>query len=159
MPVDLVGVNRDAEFGSLYSYGMLFVELQSPEGKILNIANNKFVTISRTIPEEMKSEAPSEVKFWYFDESNGLWREYDAPATKNGDVYEVQVPHFTKLNWDDWKKPCYIYGKCYIPADCCDGICSDSKQLTLPDATVRIHLDTPNGRVIQSAKTNSLSRS
>ncbi|MCT4664788.1 MAG: hypothetical protein N4A45_06100 [Flavobacteriales bacterium] len=207
MPGDLVGVTTDGTDGSLYSYGMLYIELESPSGEKLNIADGKTAHIKHPIPASMTASAPNDVKFWYFGEEEGYWKEYQESSKRKGNFYEVNVPHFTKLNWDDWKKPCWVIGIIVIPCNCapidtckgdgpdigepddedkdndgipddedncinkpnpgqedadgdgigdvCDGGIILPQSIPMQGAYVRIRLDSPNGRIIAKAKTNS----
>ncbi len=200
MPGDLIGINKGGNDGSLYSYGMLFIELESESGEKLNIIEGETVNIKHPIPSLMLDEAPQNLAFWFFDEDQGFWSQYENDAEKRGDYYEVEVPHFTKLNWDDWKKPCWVIGIIVVPCNCSgggstgggtttdtdgDGIPDDSdncinisnpeqededndgvgdacddgiilpQRLAMSGAYVRIRLDSPNGRVIATGKTNS----
>lgn len=201
MPGDLVGVTTEGNDGSLYSYGMLYIELESPSGEKLNIQDGETAHIKHPIPASMKSTAPNDVKFWYFGEEEGYWKEYQESSKRKGDFYEVNVPHFTKLNWDDWKKPCWVIGIIVIPCNCgpvdtCkgsgpgnssdkdgDGVPDDEdncisipnpdqkdsdgdgvgdacdiilpQSIPMQGAYVRIRLDSPDGRIIAKAKTNS----
>ncbi|MFT3912355.1 MAG: hypothetical protein QM737_23210 [Ferruginibacter sp.] len=99
MPGDLRGIDESGYLQSLTTYGMLAVELSSDAGEQLQIANGKLASLKIPIPSQMQADAPESMPLWYFDETNGLWKQ-DGIGTKTGGNYEAQVSHFTTWNWD-----------------------------------------------------------
>jgi len=94
MPGDLSVLLADDVLGKASTYGMAYVDLQSPSGQPLQIKDGATAQLSITVPEELRSVAPSEVKTSYFDESLGLWKE-EGSATLQGDSYVSEVTHFS----------------------------------------------------------------
>ena len=98
MPGDLL-VGNDLNPGAevLRSFGMLHVELSTPQGEELQII--QAATLEMTIPSTILMDAPDNIPLWFFDESKGLWIE-EGEATKVGTKYIGTVNHFTLWNCD-----------------------------------------------------------
>ena len=99
MPGDLRGISTDGSIKRLSSYGMAAVELTGTSGELLQIANGIKATLTFPIPASILNTAPNAIPLWYFDESNGLWKE-EGIATKNGNTYVGGVSHFSFWNCD-----------------------------------------------------------
>jgi hypothetical protein len=99
MPGDLTSVNTQNVVGTLQSYGMVYVELQSPSGEKLQIKTGETVEMAARIPSEVLASAPSEIPMWYFEDNSGLWRE-EGKAVRSGDSYVANVSHFSCWNYD-----------------------------------------------------------
>jgi len=99
MPGDLRGINADGNIKGLTSYGMMAVELTGASGELLQIADGKKAAITFPIPTSINSSAPAIIPLWYFNESNGLWKE-EGTATKTGNSYVGEVGHFSFWNCD-----------------------------------------------------------
>jgi|GEM_PF-3794350 len=99
MPGDLTAVNANGQFNGLESHGMLNVELKSPVGEELQIANGSQVGLEIPMPTDILAAAVQTIPMWHFDEKNGIWVE-EGEATFNGSSYETAVKHFTWWNWD-----------------------------------------------------------
>ena len=99
MPGDLRGINTDGALKLLRTFGMAAVELTGSGGELLQIAAGKSVALSLPIPASLMAEAPATIPLWYFDESNGLWKE-EGSATKSGNNYVGNVSHFSFWNYD-----------------------------------------------------------
>jgi len=83
---------------SLETYGMLGINLYSPSGEQLNIAETS--PASLTFPVDMSTpNAPNTISLWHFDETVGYWKEQGV-ATKMGNEYVAEVTHFTWWNCD-----------------------------------------------------------
>jgi len=83
---------------SLETYGMLGINLYSPSGEQLNIAENS--PASLTFPVDVSTpNAPETIALWYFDELVGYWKQQGL-ATKTGNEYVAEVTHFTWWNCD-----------------------------------------------------------
>ena len=103
MPGDLSAVRDEANGNApvqLVSYGMVSVDFKGDNGQKLELASGKKAKITFPIPEKFSSETtPEEIPLWWFDEATGLWKE-EGKATKNGNVYEGYVEHFSWWNLD-----------------------------------------------------------
>jgi hypothetical protein len=99
MPGDLRGINAEGSIKLLQTFGMAAVELTGAGGELLQIANGKTATLKLAIPASLGSTAPATIPLWYFDETNGLWKEQGS-ATKTGNSYVGEVSHFSFWNCD-----------------------------------------------------------
>lgn len=99
MPGGLYGLASDGSNVTLATLGMVAVELRDPNGNELNLTPGKTALVNFPIAEKDRANAPSEVKLWSFDETNGLWIE-EGMATRVGDAYEAAVSHFSFWNCD-----------------------------------------------------------
>lgn len=99
MPGNLTALTANEEQTLLKSYGMIQVEMESPSGEKLNIADGKKVSISSEIPDGLLSTAPATLPMWHFDEADGLWKE-EGKATRSGNRYVGEVSHFSTWNFD-----------------------------------------------------------
>jgi enamine deaminase RidA (YjgF/YER057c/UK114 family) len=99
MPGDLRGIDSDGFLNVLTTYGMLNVELIGDGGELLQMASGMNASLNFPIPASLQSIAPSSIPLWYFNETNGLWKE-DGTANKNGSSYQGDVSHFTPWNCD-----------------------------------------------------------
>lgn len=99
MQGDLSGLDLMNQLVTLNSFGMVYVELESPEGIKLQLKKGETATIKSIIPSEIVDEANSEVPMWYFDESLGLWKEEGKAVKINGE-YVAIVGHFSCWNYD-----------------------------------------------------------
>lgn len=99
MPGDLRGLNTDGLLKVLQTFGMAAVELTGSGGELLQIVNGQKATLSMTIPASLSASAPTSIPLWYFDETNGMWRE-EGTAVKTGNSYSGDVGHFSFWNCD-----------------------------------------------------------
>ena len=99
MPGDLRGLNSDSQLQLLTSYGMAAVELTSAGGELLQIATGKKATMTMPIPSTIIAAAPATIPLWFFNETNGLWKQ-EGSATKIGNNYVGDVSHFSFWNYD-----------------------------------------------------------
>ena len=99
MPGDLRGLNTESQLQILTTYGMAAVELTGAAGELLQIATGKKATMTMPIPATIIATAPNSIPLWYFDETNGLWKQEGA-ATKVGNNYVGDVSHFSFWNYD-----------------------------------------------------------
>jgi hypothetical protein len=53
------------------------------------------------VPASMAATAPLTIPMWYFDETDGIWRE-EGMGVLNGDTYSASVKHFSYWNFDAW---------------------------------------------------------
>lgn len=96
---NLTALNSDGETILLKSYGMIQVEMESPSGEKLNIADGKKVSISSEIPDVLLSSAPATLALRHFDETTGMWKE-EGQATRSGNRYVGEVGHFSTWDFD-----------------------------------------------------------
>lgn len=99
MPGNLQGISTSADEVALATFGMIAVELQSPTGQKLNIAEGSKATLSMPIPQSMQATAPDVMPLWSFYNGYGLWVE-EGEATRQGDRYVGEVSHFSFWNCD-----------------------------------------------------------
>jgi hypothetical protein len=99
MPGNLQGISTSATEVALATFGMMAVELQSPSGQKLNIAEGSKATLSMPIPQSMQANAPQTMPLWSFYNGYGLWVE-EGEATRQGDRYVGEVSHFSFWNCD-----------------------------------------------------------
>lgn len=81
------------------SYGMMAVQLETPAGELLQVANGKSAALKFIIPSSLVSTAPSTIPLWFLNETDGLWKQ-EGQAVKTGDHYEGTVSHFSFWNCD-----------------------------------------------------------
>ena len=92
-------IGKDAtNLYSLQSTGMIAVELESTTGQPLQLVTDKPATILMPIPASLLSKAPATIDTWSLDEQ-GVWKK-EGTANKSGNVYEMQVTHFSFWNLD-----------------------------------------------------------
>ena len=96
---DMVAQRTDQSSTTLYSYGVLRVQLTSPSGDQLRLASGKQSTITLDIPPSLRATAPATIPLWYFDDATGVWKE-EGSATNQGTKYVGTVTHFTDWNCD-----------------------------------------------------------
>ena len=99
MPGALQGVTIQGEEMALETYGMIAVELESPIGESLNIANNETAQIKMPVPSSLLNNAPTEIPLWAFNYQYGIWAE-DGKATLENGFYVGEVDHFSFWNCD-----------------------------------------------------------
>ena len=141
MPGDLFAVNERNNEVALSTFGMLAVELETPDGQQLNVAENSEATLIFPVPAEMVNEAPAEIPLWYFNERYGIWAQ-DGKATLQGDEYVGGVNHFTFWNCDLPFNPIVL-----------DMTLVDANGIPLPNHTVSI---TYNGTISASSATDNM---
>ena len=107
MPGSLHGVTQDLEVGALATYGMLAVELQSPDGKPLNLHAEARATLTMPVPEELQNDAPSNIPLWSYHEELGVWVEEGYATLENGQ-YTGSVSHFSWWNCDFFLETVYV---------------------------------------------------
>lgn len=99
MPGNLQGVDLNDREVSMASFGMMAVELQSPDGRKLQVATGKRAKLTFPLPDAFRAEAPASIPLWYFDEALGLWVEEGEAELQNG-TYVGEVAHFSFWNCD-----------------------------------------------------------
>lgn len=96
---DMLAQRNDNSEATLYSYGIIKVEMKSDAGENLQIKSGNTSTITVDIPASMEATAPATIPLWYYDDESGLWIEQGI-ATKQGDKYVGTVSHFSDWNCD-----------------------------------------------------------
>ncbi len=96
---DLIAERTNGDEATLYTYGILRVELSDPSGNELQMATGKTATIEVPVPASMAGNAPATIPLWYLDEETGIWME-EGEATLSGNKYVGTVAHFTDWNCD-----------------------------------------------------------
>ena len=99
MPGDLRALNENGEERQLATYGMIAVELESPNGEKLQLAEGKKANLTFPLPNEIQGQAPDQIPLWYFEESTGTWME-EGQGIKEGSFYRGEVSHFSFWNCD-----------------------------------------------------------
>ena len=84
---------------TLYSYGIIRVDMKNDAGGDLEIKSGNQSEITVDIPPSMEGSAPATIPLWYYDDATGLWKE-EGIATKQGDKYVGTVAHFSDWNCD-----------------------------------------------------------
>lgn len=97
MPGNLTAINAENIPQLLTSYGMMNVELEDDAGNELQLSAN--ASLTTPVPASLQGQAPESIPLWYFDTTEGTWRE-EGSATLQGDVYVGEVAHFTWWNCD-----------------------------------------------------------
>ena len=108
MPGNLSAMNAQGEMNVLQSFGMLNIEIEASSGEELNISAP--ATLEVAVPNTLASKAPAQLPLWYFDESDGLWKE-EGVANYQGGKYVGEVSHFTTWNCDVPFETAFIEGQ------------------------------------------------
>ena len=99
MPGNLQGIDRNNREVSMATWGMMAVELFSPDGQKLQIKPGEKAILTFPLPAEYRAQAPGSMPLWYFDENLGLWIE-EGQARLQGNTYVGEVGHFSFWNVD-----------------------------------------------------------
>jgi hypothetical protein len=99
MPGMLFAQDLSNEARSLETYGMVAINLFSPNGDLLNIAEDSPATIEFPVDDTQIGVAPESIPLWFFDENVGYWKQ-QGEAIKVGGKYIGEVTHFTWWNFD-----------------------------------------------------------
>ncbi len=144
MPGDLRAKDKDDKDMTLSSYGMMAVELTDASGNLLQVAENQTVDITFEVPSSIVATAPADIPLWYFDETNGVWKE-EGSATLSGNTYQGQVGHFSFWNCDA------NFPRVYFEARFVDengqAIVGAWISIELPDGNRRVAMTNSNGWV------------
>ncbi len=96
---DMQATTANNTSATLYSYGIIKVEMKSDAGADLQIKSGMQSEITVDIPPSMEGSAPATIPLWHYDKTTGLWKE-EGTATKQGDKYVGMVGHFSDWNCD-----------------------------------------------------------
>lgn len=99
MPGDLRGYSLEGDQVQLATYGMMVVELESPNGEPLNLGNGMTATLTFPVGPNLLSSAPAVIPLWSFNETTGYWEE-EGTADIVGTNYVAEVSHFSWWNCD-----------------------------------------------------------
>ena len=125
-------IGKDAtNLYTLQSTGMIAVELESTSGQPLQLVTDKSATILMPIPATLLSKAPATIDTWSLDEQ-GVWKK-EGTATKSGNVYEMQVTHFSFWNCDVPANAIYL--TLHVQDQNSNPLANTVVQLTIPNNT------------------------
>jgi hypothetical protein len=96
---DMQAQRTDNSETTLYSYGIIKVDMKNDNGDDLKIKSGNTSEITVDIPPSMVANSPQTIPLWHYDETTGLWKE-EGTATKQGDKYVGTVSHFSDWNCD-----------------------------------------------------------
>ena len=99
VPGSFMANDKDGRRVLLTSYGMMAVELEGSNGQKLQVKSGLSATLTTAIPASAQASAPPTIPLWYVDETTGIWKE-EGSATKVGNTYVGNVPHFSFWNAD-----------------------------------------------------------
>ncbi|RKY94173.1 MAG: hypothetical protein DRQ13_08560 [Ignavibacteriae bacterium] len=123
---DMQAQRSDNSSVTLYSYGIIKVQMKNDAGKDLNIKSGNQSEITVDIPTSMVASAPATIPLWHYDETTGLWKE-EGTATKQGGKYIGMVGHFSDWNCDSPEGTASVTG---LVVDC--------NNLPVPGISVKI---------------------
>lgn len=89
-PGYLRGLDLEANYKALTSFGTFIIEAETPQGLSLYLKPDYEASIFISVPSFLANIAPATVPLWYFDETEGIWME-DGVATLDGDVYVGKI--------------------------------------------------------------------
>jgi hypothetical protein len=142
MPGDLRGINTAGSIKLLETYGMAAIELTGASGELLQIAPGIKATLTMPIPASLSATAPASIPLWYFDETNGLWKEQGS-AVKTGSSYVGDVSHFSYWNCD------------YPLANAVQFDCTLVDLFGNPISNLQVWINYPNGQITGSHGTTN----
>ncbi|MEE9440105.1 MAG: carboxypeptidase-like regulatory domain-containing protein [Saprospiraceae bacterium] len=93
MPSGLIGIDNKNRHRVLGIYTGAFVKASTPEMEALKIKSDKNYQLEMLIPVGLRSQAPEQIPFWYFNDNSGYWIE-KGMAKISGNNYIVDVPNF-----------------------------------------------------------------
>ncbi len=99
VPGDLSGLqpsltNKEV---SLFSFGILLIELYDAQFQKLSLIEENFVSISLPISSSLAGIAPEEVSLWFFNENIGKWVE-EVTAIRIENTYKAELKHLSFWN-------------------------------------------------------------
>lgn len=99
-PGDFAGLRQDGSTVQFTSYGFVDIEVTSATGEKLQLAANEEASVAIPIAPSLVASAPDTIPLWYFDQSDGRWKE-EGQMVKDGNVYRGSLSHFSPFNCDD----------------------------------------------------------
>ena len=115
MPGDLSGIDNDNVMQTLTSFGMAYVEMESPSGEPLQLKESHPAEMSMLVEDDLLSNAPETIPLWHFDTTSGLWKN-EGTADLQGNTYTGKVAHFSCWNYDSNLPAIVINGRLIDPA-------------------------------------------
>ncbi len=98
MPGNLQGINRKSEEVALMSYGFVAIELRTSNGEILKLDEETPAKLSYEVIDEQLELAPTELPFWSFNTTYGLWQDRgDALMIDGKYVAEISTLSFCQI--------------------------------------------------------------
>jgi hypothetical protein len=116
MPGSLLAIDAQGDYKGLETFGMVNVELKGSNNQKLQLTSGHKAEITMNIVAGKLEVAPNKIPMWFFDETNGIWKE-EGFSTKIGDRYVGNVAHFTPWN-NDWA---YTVAQLIVTAKNSDG--------------------------------------
>jgi hypothetical protein len=130
-PGDFSASKADGKKTRLETFAMAEYYFEDKDGKPLQVADGKKVTIEMDVPEGLDAKDGDSIPAWYFDSKTGKWQEQgEGKIVENEDgtlKWQVEVEHFSWWNCD---KP--IEEK-----DCVSGTITDCNGDPVRGASVR----------------------
>lgn len=106
---DLSARASNGELVTLFTYGMVYVELMDAAGNELQVRDGQMAELDYPVPASRMVSAPSTIPLWSYDEDLGLWIE-EGFAVLEGNRYKGNVSHFSAWNVDVLVDPISITG-------------------------------------------------
>ncbi len=98
-PGNFEGIRDDGSEVPLVSYGFMTVKMTGENKAPLSLADGTTAQLSLSISPKKAATAPATIPMWYYDETEGVWKE-EGEATLTDNTYTADVAHFTTWNWD-----------------------------------------------------------
>ncbi|MEO6327075.1 MAG: PKD domain-containing protein [Thermoanaerobaculia bacterium] len=108
-PGKFEGVTKTGQTIFIVTFGFMDVTVTGTTGP-LQLAAGKTATLQIPVPASILSAAPSTLPEWYFDPTDGKWKE-EGTFTLAGNVYQGTIPHFSIWNCDVGAARCTITGR------------------------------------------------
>jgi hypothetical protein len=108
-PGDFSGLRTDGSTTAIESFGFIAVDIYNGADK-LQLVSGKEATITIPISAAIISKAPSSIPLWYYDDTQGIWKE-EGSAQKTGNNYVGTVKHFSNWNCDMPQSTSHIRGR------------------------------------------------
>ncbi len=100
-PGDLSGTDETGANYLLESFGMLAVEMETPDGQYVQLREGVTATITVPVDNSLLGDAPPVIPLWHFDDIQHKWVKEGQAELING-KYIGQVSHFSWWNCDDF---------------------------------------------------------
>ena len=134
MPGDMSGVDENNVLQTLTSYGMAYVEMETPSGEALQLKETHPAEMKMIVDDALLSNAPATIPLWHFDETSGLWKK-EGTADLQGNTYVGKVSHFSCWNYDS-----------NLPSIILSGRLVDTNGAALPYLHIRVTVEGVSGQ-------------